>query len=256
MLHCETRIESHRAELRRIVALTEQFGTQNRLPDAIIHDIHVVLDEALSNIVAYGYEATASGTIIVRLGYQNGEVHIEIEDQGRAFDPLQAPLPDFSADLGGRQVGGLGIHFIKSLMDAVSYDRHGGRNLLRMSKRVSALPDAPRPGGPPQSDRVVILAPHGQIDTASAPGFGDQIGALMRAGRRNLLIDLCNTIYISSAGFRALLLAHRLMRAMNGRIVICGLSPELRRLFEIAHFTTVFAIYGTREEGLAHAEPC
>jgi anti-sigma regulatory factor (Ser/Thr protein kinase) len=154
MLHCEIRIESRWAELRRIVALTDQFGIESRLPKAIVNDIHVVLDEALSNIVAYGYQASARGTIVVRLARENGEVRIEVEDEGRAFDPLRAPSPDLSANLPRRQIGGLGIHFIKSLMDAVSYDRHDGRNVLCMIKRVPAPPEEPRQGESPQSDRV------------------------------------------------------------------------------------------------------
>ena len=258
MQHCETRIANRRAELRRITVLTEQFGAENQLPDAIINDVQVALDEALSNIVAYGYEAPGSGTIVVRLAYRNDEVRIEVEDEGRAFDPLQAPLPDLTADLAQRQVGGLGIHFIKTLMDTVSYDRRDGKNWLRMAKRVPTRSDATQASEQPQarSDGVIVVAPHGRIDTASAPGFGDQLGALIQAGCRNVLIDLCNIIYISSAGFRALLLAHKQMHATEGKIVICGLSPELRRVFEIAHLTSVFAIRGTRDEVLAQAEPC
>ncbi|MES5484546.1 anti-sigma factor antagonist [Bradyrhizobium sp. INPA03-11B] len=258
MLHCETRIESRQAELRRIVALTEQFGTENCLPGTVVNDIQVALDETLSNIVVHGYDNPASGMIVVRLACQNGEVCIEVEDDGQAFDPLQAPLPDLTADLAQRQVGGIGIHFIKSLMDTVCYDRRNGKNLLRMIKRLPARSDErqPNPMTPPPTDGVAVLAPHGRIDTASAERFGDQVVALIRAGCRSVVIDLCNIIYVSSAGFRAMLLAHKLMHKTNGRIVICGLSPELRRLFEIAHFTTVFAICGTREEGLAWAEPC
>jgi serine/threonine-protein kinase RsbW/sigma-B regulation protein RsbU (phosphoserine phosphatase) len=128
------------------VALTDQFGIENRLPEAIVNDIHVVLDEALSNIVAYGYQASARGAIVVRLACRNSEVCIEVEDEGRAFDPLRAPPPDLSTDLPLRQIGGLGIHFIKSLMDVVSYDRHDGRNVLCMIKRVPALPEEPGRG--------------------------------------------------------------------------------------------------------------
>jgi serine/threonine-protein kinase RsbW len=253
MQHCETRIQSRRAELRKIVALVEQFAAENRLPQAVVNDIDVALEEALSNIMAYGYEEPESGTIVVRLAYQNGEVRVEVEDAGRAFDPLQAALPDLTADLAERQVGGLGIHFIRSLMDTVSYDRIDGHN--RLTKQVPAGAEQPQLGAPaqPSDDGVVVVAPHGRIDTASAPGFGDQVGALIRAGCRHVLVDLRNIIYISSAGFRALLIAHRLMNEADGKIVICGVSPELRRLFEIGRFTSVFAICGTRDEGLARA---
>ena len=141
MLRCQICIESSRAELYRIVALTDQFAAENDLPGGVVNDIQVALDEALSNIVAYGYETPAHGTILVRFAYLNDEVCIEIEDQARAFDPLQAPPPDLEADLACRQIGGLGIHLIKHLMDAVCYDRRDGKNLLRLTKRVPAQAD-------------------------------------------------------------------------------------------------------------------
>jgi len=138
MPRCEIRIENRREELCRIVALTEQFAADHGLPAGILNDIQVALDEALSNIVAYGYEPPARGTIVVRFAYRDGEVDIEVEDEGRAFDPLQAPPPDLDADLAQRQIGGLGIHLIKSLMDVVCYDRRDGKNLLRLTRRVAA----------------------------------------------------------------------------------------------------------------------
>jgi serine/threonine-protein kinase RsbW len=120
------------------MTLTQQFAADNGLPAGVVNDIEVALDEALSNIMAHGYETPASGTIVVRLAYRDGVVCIEVEDDGRAFDPLRAPPPDLGTDLAQRRVGGLGIHLIRCLMDAVCYDRRDGKNLLRLSKRVPA----------------------------------------------------------------------------------------------------------------------
>jgi serine/threonine-protein kinase RsbW/sigma-B regulation protein RsbU (phosphoserine phosphatase) len=252
MLQHETRIASCRTEFRQVVALLDAFGRAHRLPAAVVNDIHVVLDEALSNIVAYGYETEGRGVITVRLARRNDDVRIEVEDDGKAFDPLQAPPPDLAADLSDRQVGGLGIHFIRELMDAVSYRRHEGKNRLCMIKRVHAEARSPRLTTPPGSD-VAIVAPQGRIDTANAEGFSERIEALLRGGARHLLIDLGDIIYVSSAGFRALLIARKRINAIDGTIVLCGLSPYLARLFEIAHFTRLFVICATRDEGLARA---
>jgi anti-anti-sigma factor len=253
MPHREVRIANRQAEVRNAVALVAQFAADNRVPRAIVHDISVALDEALSNIIAYGYQAEAKGEITVRPACTGDEMSIEIEDGGTAFDPLQAPLPDLAADLVERQVGGLGIHFIRSLMDAVAYDRRDGRNCLRMVKRVAGATMQPDDGPVAYSrrDGVAIVEPRGRIDTASARTFADQIGALIRAGARSLLIDLRDIFYVSSAGFRALLIARKLMDDTEGTIVLCGISPELRRLFEIGHFTDLFVICATRDEGLA-----
>src|SRR5258708_50952 len=136
MSHREVRIESRQAEVRPVVALVEQFGAEHRLPTAIINDVCVSLDEVLSNIIAHGYGPEAGGEIIVRLDYAGDEFRVEIEDGGKAFDPLQAPPPDLSAELRERKIGGLGIHLIRSLMDDVAYDRIGGKNRLRMVRNT------------------------------------------------------------------------------------------------------------------------
>jgi len=253
MRHREVRIENRQAEVRNAVALVEQFAGDNHVPRAVVHDISVALDEALSNIIAYGYEPETKCEIAIRLTCSPDEIKIEIEDRGRAFDPLQAPTPDLTTDLASRTVGGLGIHFIKALMDAVAYERHDGRNCLRMVKRIAQGTEHLGPEESHAKHGVAVVAPRGRIDTASAKSFGEEVGALIRAGSRSLLIDLRDIIYVSSAGFRALLVARKLMDDTDGKIVLCGISPELLRLFEIGHFTDLFVICATRDEGLARA---
>jgi serine/threonine-protein kinase RsbW len=62
---------------------------------------------------------------------------VEVEDDGRPFDPLLVPPPDLTLPLERRPIGGLGIHLIRSLMDEVAYARHDGRNVLKMAKRLA-----------------------------------------------------------------------------------------------------------------------
>ena len=70
------------------------------------------------------------------LALEGDELTIRVEDDGRAFDPLQAPPPDLDLPLEERPVGGLGIHIVRSVMDAVEYQRRGGRNVLTMRKTI------------------------------------------------------------------------------------------------------------------------
>ena len=101
---------------------------------------------------------------------------------------------------------------------------------------------------------VVIVAPHGRIDSANAKEFGDGIVGRIQAGCHHMLIDLRNIAYVSSAGFRAFLIARKLMDEVDGNIVLCGMSADLKRLFDIGHFTDLFTICATRDEGLAKAK--
>ena len=134
MPHRDMRIGNSQAEIRNVLAQVEQFGAEHQLASEIVNDLNVALDEALGNIIAYGYESGARDEIVVRLSYVSGAVNVEIEDGGQAFDPLQVPPPDLTADLQDRKIGGLGIHFIRSLMNQVAYDRLDGKNRLRMVK--------------------------------------------------------------------------------------------------------------------------
>jgi anti-anti-sigma factor len=254
MSYRELRMESRLEAMRDVVTLVEQFGADNALPQAVLNDVNVALDEALSNIIAHGYEAASVGEIIVRLDYVRDEVQVEVEDGGRAFDPLQVPAPDLTAPLRERKVGGLGVHLMRNLMDGLAYHRSGGKNHLRMIRKVPVQTSRERDmEAGVTSNEVAVVEPRGRIDSVAAPALTDQIDRLIRAGSRNLLIDLRDIAYVSSAGFRALLVARKLVDETGGKVILCGMSRELRRLFEIGHFTELFVICATRDEGIARA---
>ena len=102
-----------------------------------------------------------------------------------------------------------------------------------------------------QAGSVTIVEIKGWIDSNSAKAFGERLSTLIKAGRARLVVDFKNIIYISSAGFRALLVAGRLVEETNGTLVLCSLSSEVQRLFDLGAFTDLFVIYTSREEGLA-----
>jgi anti-sigma regulatory factor (Ser/Thr protein kinase) len=129
-------IANRREEIRTAAAMVERFAAERRIPAPVIHDISVALDEVLVNIISYAFAPGEESEILVRLVHQPGEIELVVEDAGKPFDPLQAPAPNLGASLKARQVGGLGIHFVKSLMDEVSYERAEGRNRLKLRKRL------------------------------------------------------------------------------------------------------------------------
>lgn len=137
MAEVEARIPNRRDNMRTIAALVEQFGLTHLVPSRIVNELNVALDEVLNNIISYGFEPGEQSEILVRLSLQQGEIVAEIEDAGRPFDLLSAPPPDLAGGLRERRVGGLGIHFVRNLMDAVEYARVGERNRLRLSKTLT-----------------------------------------------------------------------------------------------------------------------
>jgi anti-sigma B factor antagonist len=97
---------------------------------------------------------------------------------------------------------------------------------------------------------ITIVEVKGRIDSNTAKVFGERLTNLVKTGRKRLVVDLKHIIYISSAGFRALLVAGRLAEETNGTLVLCSLSAEVQRLFDLGSFTDLFVIYPSREEGL------
>jgi anti-anti-sigma factor len=100
---------------------------------------------------------------------------------------------------------------------------------------------------------VTIIEPRGSIDTSGATPFGDRMFELISSGSRNLVVDLQHIVYISSAGFRALLIAHKRADEAKAKLVLCGVSAEVRRLFDLGRFLDLFTICATRHEGIAKA---
>ena len=130
------RISPSVQEIERLNRLIRQFGELHELPNRALYSVNLALDEVVSNIVLYGYEESNKDPIVVKMEIRGTELMASVEDSGREFDPLSLPAPNLNAKLEDRQVGGLGIHLMRSLMDAVDYGRHENKNLLSMRKRV------------------------------------------------------------------------------------------------------------------------
>ncbi|NJN39733.1 MAG: ATP-binding protein [Gammaproteobacteria bacterium] len=60
-----------------------------------------------------------------------------MEDDGRPFDPLSVAPANRSGSLRDRRAGGLGVHFVRSLLSKVEYARVGDRNRLTLKRNLS-----------------------------------------------------------------------------------------------------------------------
>lgn len=107
------------------------------VPEAVGAGLALALDELLTNTVSYGFPDGGWHEILVDLAIAPNQIDLTVRDDGRAFDPLLAPEPDMEAALEDRQVGGLGIHFVRTLADALSYERERGWNVLKLTKRYA-----------------------------------------------------------------------------------------------------------------------
>lgn len=104
------------------------------VPERAIQHLALSLDEAMTNTIAYAWPTGGEHELMLVLEVAEGRVIAVVSDDGIAFDPLEVPPPDLESSLEDRPVGGLGVHFMKTLMDEVTYRREGDRNVLTMRK--------------------------------------------------------------------------------------------------------------------------
>jgi serine/threonine-protein kinase RsbW len=129
-------IDSKLSEMRRAAALVDEFRARHGLADEDANAIHVVLDEILSNCIRHGLAGAASHEIAVTLDLSAGEICLEIEDDGDAYDPTQAAAPVLEGTLEERKHGGLGVAFVRALTNSMEYRRVAGRNRLVLRRRI------------------------------------------------------------------------------------------------------------------------
>lgn len=97
--------------------------------------VEMASEEIIVNVIRHAYKES-SGTIEIGIRVvPRDRIEIEIKDQGPPFDPLsEKEAIDLNASLDERQEGGLGIFFVRKIMDEIHYLRKGGANLLTLVK--------------------------------------------------------------------------------------------------------------------------
>ena len=128
-------LKNQPCEKQKAAQALEQFGRDHQLPAAAVHAADLALEEHLTNLMTHGFADDLEHQITVRFSVASDFV-IEVEDDGRPFNPLTQPEVDTSVPLSLKPVGGLGIHLMRRFMDGLDYRREGARNILRMTKRL------------------------------------------------------------------------------------------------------------------------
>ncbi len=92
-----------------------------------------------------------------------------------------------------------------------------------------------KPASHVQCPVVVLTVTEDQIlGDELADVLRDQLLAVaVQSQARNAILDFQHVKFLSSAGFRPLLSLHRLLRQQNGKLLLCGLCPEVYEIFEV-----------------------
>jgi anti-sigma regulatory factor (Ser/Thr protein kinase) len=108
-----------------------------KVPEPVQADINVAVEELFSNIANYAYQPGKDGETTLYVVSDGKKVVLRFEDTGVPYNPLERADPYLDVPLEDREIGGLGIYFVKQLMDSVKYTYTDGKNTLTMSKNFN-----------------------------------------------------------------------------------------------------------------------
>jgi serine/threonine-protein kinase RsbW len=111
------------------------------LNEADVYAVQMAIDEAFTNIIEHAFGGECDEEIECNCLVEGDSLTIILRDCGASFDPEKVPDPNLEGPLEEREVGGLGLFFIRKLMDEVTFSfqtgsgSEGGCNILKMVKR-------------------------------------------------------------------------------------------------------------------------
>jgi sigma-B regulation protein RsbU (phosphoserine phosphatase) len=132
--HLSLRNDIHQIPL--LAEFVDAIAQEKNLNPNLTNDLNLALEEAVSNVMLYAYPEGTDGVVNVEAILDKDQLTFVLTDSGKAFDPTAAPETDIKASADDRPIGGLGIHLVRTIMDAVNYQRSDGKNILTMIKNL------------------------------------------------------------------------------------------------------------------------
>ena len=97
--------------------------------------VNLALEEAVVNVMNYAYPPDGYGEVDIEAVVDDEWLTFIVSDSGIPFDPTAQSDVDTTLTAEERQIGGLGIHIVRTIMDRIDYKRVGEKNVLTLSKK-------------------------------------------------------------------------------------------------------------------------
>jgi serine/threonine-protein kinase RsbW len=127
-------LRSALTEIDRLAEEVARVGRDHALPEELVFDLRLALEEAVTNVIRHGYGGREDGEIRVGFRVTPEAITATVEDDAPPFDPREWPDPPLPPE--GADVHGVGVYLIKRMMDEVDYRHRGSRNVLTLTKRI------------------------------------------------------------------------------------------------------------------------
>jgi serine/threonine-protein kinase RsbW len=126
-------------ESPRVSKRVENFLHDKKVSDAIINKVLLCIDELVTNLIAHAYIDKEEHAVLLEARVYADHLELELRDDGVPFDPTTQTRPNTELSLESRDIGGLGIHLVMTLMDKVQYVREGDYNVLKITKVLDKI---------------------------------------------------------------------------------------------------------------------
>lgn len=100
-------------------------------------------------------------------------------------------------------------------------------------------------------DRVTVVAVSGSVDALTAEAFQEALQSQVQEGDANLVADLSQVDYASSAGLRAILATVKESRRVGGDLRLAGMQPGVHKVLQLSGFTSILKVYPDVESAVA-----
>jgi anti-sigma B factor antagonist len=257
-------------EVMRAVEALQEFGQTRQVPEKTLFGLALALEECASNIVNHAYRRDPRQRFQVVVEHTGGAMTVELRDRGPEFNPTLARVAEAMTRDEDAAPGGWGIQLVRHYMDEVRYAREGGENVLRLTKRLAGegppgitLPNAAKqentrhekaPIDMPleiqilkdvsaQKAGAVTVKLSGSLDTATAPELERQLAPVLASGVKDLVYDLANLKFISSAGLRVFSTTRKQLKERGGQASFIHMQPQIQEVFEIMKSLPGVAIF-------------
>jgi serine/threonine-protein kinase RsbW len=130
------RLRNDYSELTAVSEATTGFLEENGIGPEVVFAANLAIEELVTNIIKYGYDDQDVHEIHVHLAKHPDHLAICICDDGHPFNPFDQPTPDTSLPAEERDIGGLGIHFVRNMLDSCEHKHHEGKNIVTVTKKL------------------------------------------------------------------------------------------------------------------------
>ncbi|MBP7496636.1 MAG: ATP-binding protein [Bacteroidales bacterium] len=124
-------------QLSLLAQFIDSIAIEWKLNSQLQFNLNLILEELISNTIFYGYKDTEEHRINIEFINNDSFLRIKIEDDAQEFNPLIAQSPDLNLPVEQREIGGLGIHLVRSLSDSIDYHRINNKNIIFLSLNLS-----------------------------------------------------------------------------------------------------------------------